>query len=390
MLQLQKSSQPIGQVVKKLGNKVLEKATRWMYRRLGYQLLEKAQTEAFLKPFQLKVHSAHSLSLPSVVDLIMPQKVYFKATETRSEPAFVWSLEASVVAVEQLPYGGLRTETHLLSTDINIDDLYRNVLHWGKRDVRQVQTLLAPWSHYLDGIVWGGYYDFVMLVMGKLCRMKDEMHPGEFASSFVAYPLFDTTYEREFLSLLGIAPERVIDCRTTKVRAHRCIVANIGHWFYPNLADITSLRRHVLTRLPPPRGPRNRIYICRSGRRRVINEAEIISLLRQYGFQILEDKPRSVAEQVEIYQNAEFIIGPHGASFVNILWCQPGTYLMELFAPTYFPDFYRNMAASLHMRYAAYFHGSASTADWADGLEDNIYVSVKELEQCLHTVLDFF
>ena len=363
------------------------KTTRWAYRRLGYSLPDKKQTASWLQPHQLITHPPHSLSLPAVYDLATPTKLYFASQETRSEPVSVWRLDKSVATIRQLPYGSIRAQKNILCTDIDTDDFYRNIFRLKKREIRQVRTALAPWSHYLDGVVWGGYFDFVMLVAGKLCRMKDVLPPDEFAQAVVSYPLFDTAYERDYLTLLGIDPERVIDSRITQVRAERYVLANTGHWFYPNLADITALRRHMLVQLPTAGGPRNRVYISRAGRRRVINETEVIGLLDRYDVQLIEDKPRSVAEQVAIYQHADFIIGPHGASFVNILWCQPGTHLMELFAPTYFPDFYRNMAVSLNMTYSAYFHGPAGTGDWASGLEDDIYVAIEELEQCLKKVL---
>lgn len=118
-----------------------------------------------------------------------------------------------------------------------------------------------------------------------------------------------------------------------------------------------------------------------------MNEPELIRLLRQYHFQIVEDKPRSVAEQVALYHNAECIVGPHGASFSNLIWCQPGTQLLELFTPTYYPAFFRYLAAVLDIRYSAYFQGPADTGDWAKGLEDDIYVSISEIEQCLEKLM---
>ncbi|ADB42828.1 MULTISPECIES: glycosyltransferase family 61 protein [Spirosoma] len=372
----------------KLVKRVLSRGSRWLYRRLGVQFLDKPQTAAYLAPYQRSMYPANRLSLTEVIDLADPSKVYFAATQDESEPVSVWLVEQANGAFSQLPYGSIRDKQHVLCTDINTDDFYRNVLHRKKRQQISSTALIAPWSHYLDGVVWGGYYDFVMLVAGKLARIKDAIPETLFKEALVAYPLFKTAYEREYLSLLGIEPTRLLDSRTTQVRFEQCVLANTGHWFYPNKADIDALRKHILPKLPPPTGKRNRIYISRAGRRRVRNEPDLINLLLQYHIEVIEDKPRSVAEQIAIYQNAGFIIGPHGASFVNILWCQPGTHLFELFAPTYFPDFYRNMAEQLGLRYSAYFHGPAETGGWAEGLEDDIYVSVSEIDQCLEKLLN--
>ena len=203
--------------------------------------------------------------------------------------------------------------------------------------------------------MWGDYYDNVFLVAGKLCRIRDTLSEFDFTSALVVYPLFTTTYEPEYLALLGIETNRVFDSRTTNVTFDQCILADVGHWFYPNSADVAALRKHVLPQIPPATGPRDRIYISRSNRRCVLNESEVIDLLKQYNFRVIEDKPCSVAEQVAIYRNTGFIIGPHGTSFTNILWCQPGAHLFELFSPTYYPDFFRYLATLLGLGYSAYF-----------------------------------
>lgn len=335
----------------------------------------------------MAVHPANVVRLPEVVDLALPEKVYYTPKPAVTLPVSVWRYDAHDFKCKQLPYGSILIQQQALCLDINTDDFYRNFLPPATRNTRHTTTLIAPWSHYLDGAMWGGYYDFVLLVAGKLCRVKESLPESVFSEALVSYPLFETAYEREYLALLGIDGDRIVDSRKTRVTFDKCILANVGHWFYPNSADIAALRKNVLARIPPATGPRTRVYISRSGRRRILNEPEVIALLRQYDFEIIDDKPRPVAEQIAIYQRAEFIVGPHGASFTNILWCQPGTHLFELFSPTYFPDFFRYLAELLGLRYSAYFHGPAGTGGWAEGLEDDMYVSVGELERCLEKLL---
>ena len=356
---------------------------RWQYRLRGIAFLDSRQTESFLDSHRISRHLADTFTLPETVDLGQPIKQYFPAEQAVNQPVSVWLYEASAGAAKQYPYGSIQIGRKLLCLDMNTDDLYRNLFPPAKRTTLFTPTLIAPWSHYLDGAMWGGYYDFVFLVAAKLCRIKEALPESEFKAAFVSYPLFGTVYERDFLALMGIAEDRVVDSRTTNVTFERCVLANAGHWFYPNKADLLALREHVLAQIPPAEGPRKRIYISRSGRRRILNEPALIKLLQIYGFEIIEDNPRSVTEQVQIYQNAEFIIGPHGASFSNIIWCQPDTHLFEIFAPTYTPGFFRYLAHTLGLGYSAYYHGPAGTGDWASGLEDDICVSVAELELCM-------
>jgi len=120
--------------------------------------------------------------------------------------------------------------------------------------------------------------------------------------------------------LLGIDSACIVDSRTTQVHFEYCVLANTGHWFYPNKADIDALRKYILPKLPPPTGKLNRVYISRAGRRRVLNESELLDLLRRYDIEVIEDKPRSVAEQVAIYpKTLSLSFGPtRGPRFVNI------------------------------------------------------------------------
>src|SRR5690606_19657427 len=95
-----------------------------------------------------------------------------------------------------------------------------------------------------------------------------------------------------------------------------------GCGWYPNFEDVLLMRKHILNKIKITPDTGKRIYISRSCRRKIINEEELITLLKKFDFTIIEDKPRTIAEQVSIYNNADFIIGPHGASFSNVIWCR--------------------------------------------------------------------
>ena len=274
----------------------------------------------------------------------------------------------------------------MLCTDFQTFHLVKNFITSQKRTIATYDLLLAPWSHFSDGIIFGGYYDFVMLVAAKLSRMKEALPSEVFAGAVISYPLFQTTYEQELLALLGIVPNQLLDSRTHDVRFKQCILANSGHWFYPHPADIRALKKQVEKQVPVQPSARNRIYVSRAGRRRIINEASLIELLKKYNFIIIEDKPRSVMEQVAIYKNASFILGPHGASFTNIIWCEPDAHLFELFAPTMIVDHFRYLSRIMNMRYSAYHH-VLTMGNKKKALEEDIFVSIPDLERSLDELL---
>jgi capsular polysaccharide biosynthesis protein len=262
----------------------------------------------------------------------------------------------------------------------------KNFLTSEKRTVLDHKTIIAPWSHYLDGIAFGGYYDFVILVAAKLCRIKEALPKQIYTESVVAYPLFKTAYEQEYLSLIGIEAERILDSRVYAIRFDRCVLANSGHWFYPDPDDVLALKKQLEEKLKIERTRQDRIYISRSSRRKVVNESTLLSLLKKYDFTIIEDKPRSVAEQVAIYKNASFIMGPHGASFTNIIWCEPGTHLFELFPPNLIVDHFAYLAQVMGMSYSAYSH-VIKMGHTKYHIEEDIFVSIADLEKSLNDLL---
>ena len=362
---------------------LLKRFIDWLLKKAHLKRLSKVQTEAYLAPYKTAEHPAKQLVLSAVYNTTDPTVLVFGVTKATSHQSFVWQYTPLAPKTRQLPYGSIITNSRVMCLDFDSFHLTRNFL-FNKRRTPTVQpVIIAPWSHYLDGIAFGGYYDFVILIAAKLCRIKEALPTSVFEEAAVSYPLFGTAYEREYLNLLGIGPDRIIDSTQYNVAFDQCILANSGHWFYPNPADIMALKRQVESRLKPQPMERKRIYISRAGRRKVVNEAALITLLKKYDFTIIEDKPRSVAEQVEIYRNASFIIGPHGASFTNIIWCEPGTYLLELFSPTLIVDHFRYLAQLMNMRYFAYHHVINMNERHQHQLENDIFVSTADLEKTL-------
>lgn len=67
-----------------------------------------------------------------------------------------------------------------------------------------------------------------------------------------------------------------------------------------------------------------RIYIGRKGPIRSFNQKEVINLLLNYGFECYYTETLSFAEQVSLFNNADFIVGPTGAAWTNLIFAQNG------------------------------------------------------------------
>jgi capsular polysaccharide biosynthesis protein len=67
----------------------------------------------------------------------------------------------------------------------------------------------------------------------------------------------------------------------------------------------------------------------------VDNEAEVILFLQQFGFTVLSLETLSVRQQAYYMANTKVIISPHGAALTNLVFCSPGTQVIEFLMPNW-------------------------------------------------------
>ena len=96
-----------------------------------------------------------------------------------------------------------------------------------------------------------------------------------------------------------------------------------------------------------------RIFISRARARvrRLLNEDEIFKIVSPLDFEcvVLEDLP--FCEQVALFQQAECIVSPHGSGLANLIFCHPGTKVLELF-PSFTVDHFYRVSTDVGLEYA--------------------------------------
>jgi len=107
---------------------------------------------------------------------------------------------------------------------------------------------------------------------------------------------------------------------------------------------------------PTRKNPRSRkIFIGRgeAKHRPLIHEMEIWAQLQNRGFDSVDCGKMSVQEQANIFGSAEVVVGAHGAALTNLVFCRPGTPVVELFSPAYVNPCYRDLCVAAGLRHAA-------------------------------------
>ena len=116
--------------------------------------------------------------------------------------------------------------------------------------------------------------------------------------------------------------------------------------------------------LPEQAKPELRIYLSRVGarRRRVTNETAVIALLQRYGFVSIRPETMSLREQVDVFQRASVIAGPHGAAFGGMVFSTAAK-LLVLYPEQHPGEYFYTMARRIGLEHFAVIHDYGGDED---------------------------
>jgi hypothetical protein len=106
----------------------------------------------------------------------------------------------------------------------------------------------------------------------------------------------------------------------------------------------------------------DKIYVSRrdSDRRVLRNEEQLENSLTEMGFNCIKMTELTPEEQLQILSHASLIVGQHGAALTNIISCNAGTTIVELFNPERGTDAYEVLSRNLKLDYYTYNMDPAS------------------------------
>jgi capsular polysaccharide biosynthesis protein len=133
-------------------------------------------------------------------------------------------------------------------------------------------------------------------------------------------------------------------------------VMTINDWRYAvrpeSYAFVRDLYAHALS--DNPARPR-RIFVDRGTapkNRYLRNSGKVAAMLkRRYSVMRITMDDLTIADQANIFHNADVVIAPHGAALTNLIFCRPGTKVVELFSPNYLRDEYSDLARATGLRH---------------------------------------
>jgi capsular polysaccharide biosynthesis protein len=131
--------------------------------------------------------------------------------------------------------------------------------------------------------------------------------------------------------------------------------------------------------------PSRKIYISRkdAGKRKVANEAELIPVLKEAGFECVQLEKLSFKAQRELMTETAVLLSIHGAGLANLIFMQLGSKVVELHADVdrYNSCFY-HLAEAVGMKY----YYSFEPGDHPNPQEANIIVKISRFRKLISSL----
>lgn len=212
----------------------------------------------------------------------------------------------------------------------------------------------------LLGGYWGdskNYYHFVADTLGDLAFLRRQGLDLAQFNHFVL-PFSGSAWQKTLWQLAGISLDKIVpvsEFAKLHVQTLYVPVRAKGSSYTPSWLA-AELRKQLGFQLSAAK-PEALLYISRKDapQRALANEDNIINLLQSRGFTIVECSALSVQQQQQLFNQAKIIVAPHGAALTNLIWCQPGTMVIELIPPFHPNPCFAELSvlADLHYRYLA-------------------------------------
>jgi len=229
------------------------------------------------------------------------------------------------------------------------------------------------------------YYHWLFDILPRIFLLEKSGLMNEIESFVFPELMYD--FQRESLLKIGFPLEKILEIKPNEyIEAKEMILPSLP-------SKLGTVNKWALDFLRSRLGEHsskndvNKIYISRknANQRRLLNEDEIINFLRVEGYLIVFAEDLSFEQQITIFANANVVISPHGSGLSNIIFCSPGTKVIELFYGEFIVPCFWLISQQLKLEYYSGFSRVPEnniTPYWkSKGSDDNF--SIEILKQLL-------
>ena len=233
-------------------------------------------------------------------------------------------------------------------------------------------------------------YD-VLPRLGILEDTKEKIKPD-----YYLIPNNKHSFQEETLNLLGISPNKLLLSNNYRhfsfdeiyITDHPYNLTNNTSIDHENIPYWISdwLKKKFLIKKNIEAIRVNKIFIDRddvdpkrNSNRRISNENELRDFLKKENFDFIKLSEISFLKQINIFYNADIIVGLHGAGFANLSFCKSGTKVVEI-RSNETRKIIESIAKNNNLNFNALNYNPEKLSDKQNGV---IKVSLDELEKAI-------
>ena len=165
---------------------------------------------------------------------------------------------------------------------------------------------------------------------------------------YFLFPNLDENFQKESLRILNLPLKKCLSSKHYRHFSANEVIAtdhpynflneplvdslNIPSWISANLREKFNYKKEDIKNNLP-----RKFYIDRSDSksihakmRTISNENDVIKFLRSNKFSIIKLSDFSFTDQIHLFNQAECVVGLHGAGFANMIFSKPDTKIIEL------------------------------------------------------------
>ncbi|WP_276354290.1 glycosyltransferase family 61 protein [Cohnella caldifontis] len=258
--------------------------------------------------------------------------------------ARVWELNGAAIAADGKLLADVSWDyRHGIGRVLGWD---HNVFHeWIPYPLTRVEGTAALLTH-----VWSGnYFHWMFDVLPRIDLLRSSGVPID----RYIIQRNEQQIQEDTLNLLGIPKEQRIEighdfhAQVDTLVVPSFVKSDIEHPSeYPRWAADFLRYEFLYTRDVQPSPEFERIYVSRANawQRRLLNEEQIQGMLWERGFRTVRLEELPFEEQVRIFASAKVVAAPHGAGLTNLVFCTPGTKVIEMLPPNYVSNYFWHLS----------------------------------------------
>ncbi len=193
------------------------------------------------------------------------------------------------------------------------------------------------------------YWHFTFEVLPKIILLETQGFDG-------SYIVPDVKFIDDFFEILKIHKNRIVkaSAQTIYLAKELTLVEPLHGQIINNKSSLFLKSRQTILdnieNLEDSKYP-DKIFVRRIGKRKIINEKEIIDFLTSENFKSIIPDELPLKEQIKYFYNAKICITPHGANSSNAFYMKENSTFIETFSHRYINPCVLNPVLMLKLNY---------------------------------------